>query len=183
MKTEKKIIIIIFLLFYFWQVYADKETLKVFNTPKSGSYNSTLNVKLGSNNPNAKIFYTLDPEWRMDKQLEYKKPIKLKETNTIYYFAFTDYSNATLIKEASYEIVYPNNLKVIRNKEWTFIKNTKETEINLDNRIIKTNNIQIKFGHAPLQAKKEYKIDKINKDSEIELISPDKKIKKVFNFK
>ncbi len=80
-----------------------------------GNFDEKVEIKLHSNNPQAKIFWTIYSDGSPAEGFMYENSITIEESTSLYFFAFTDYDNATLYQVCNY--------KINKNKQNYFINN------------------------------------------------------------
>lgn len=98
-----KIFLIPLLFLCFAASVSAKEDLKVWADKCGGNFDKQIEVNLISNNPEAKIFWTLNPNDSPAKGFIYNQPIKIEKDAELYFFAFTATDNATLYQICNYQ--------------------------------------------------------------------------------
>lgn len=136
-----KIFIILLLFFSFLNsLYAQSE-IKVDVNPPSWTYHSTQEIYLYSNKKWGKIFYYTDGVGKMKDILQYTKPIVIKQSTTLNFFAADNMYEETLIQTAKFDISYPKWLQIRLSSDSIEIVNQNWDIIDLWYWIIETQNL------------------------------------------
>lgn len=186
-KEKMKTIKILFLItaFFYNFYYTKAENLDVKANIDSWKYNFAIEVNLIATEKNSKIFYYTDWEWRMDKIIEFKSPILIKENTTLNFYAIWENFSETKIKENTYTFDYPKDIELSYKNKEIFIKNTSNEVLNLWYFKVEWDNLQYEIYKDTFVEKWEsFKLNYEWKDLEVlKLISPDNKIINSFTIK
>jgi len=176
-KKNIYILLIILLNSFFYYTYANDLSIKT--NIDWWEFDKVIEVNLISNNKNAKIFYYIDWEWRIDNQIEYKTPIIIKKDTILNYYAFLDARNSTLIEEKKYKFNYPENFNISYKDNKINIINKNWTTINIWYWKIEADNINYEiYKNTFIKNNNKYILDyKAKEQEKIIFISPDNKVK------
>lgn len=176
---------ILFLAFFFLQVWQVMAELEVKTNLTPGNYNFPIEVYLMTNDKDAKIFYYTDGIGRMDTILEYKKPLILKEDTTLDFFATTKDYEDTPIQSAKYTFTYWEKIMLIIEEHKIILKNTDADVQNIWYWKIESNTLNYEITpNTFLEKNQTFILNYTPKELEkIILYSPDKKEKKSHIYK
>lgn len=149
------------------------ETIYVTADKKAGRYDGPIYVKITASNPDAKIWYTCKRNGTPSDLLKYEKPILLKKSCALIYFAYVDTQLESKIERTDYTILYSDDVKLETENQILSLRNTGTETVDVGNWeiIAGTGSITIQPGTTILPGE-HYSIGKVDPAS-YELKSPE----------